>query len=96
MFPVLELRLTLPSPQALWEGLSQLLLTFQPLGSWLAVTLAGALLWRNYILHLPAELPAGRYSLISGFYDPLTGVRLAAIDGLDHTDISEIVVAPSR
>ncbi len=46
LFPVLELRLILPTPQTLWEGLSQLLLTFQPLGIWLGVTVAGALLWR--------------------------------------------------
>lgn len=46
LFPVTELRLTLPSPGALWQGLSQLLLIFQPLGAWLAITCAGALLWR--------------------------------------------------
>ncbi len=46
LFPVLELRLTIPSPQTLWDGLSLLLRTFQPLGNWLAVALAGALLWR--------------------------------------------------
>ena len=53
------------------------------------------LLGRNYILHLPAELPAGRYSLISGFYDPESGVRLAAADGSEHARISDIVVRAS-
>ncbi|MDE2952340.1 MAG: hypothetical protein OXT68_16430 [Chloroflexota bacterium] len=53
------------------------------------------LLGRNYILNLPAELPAGRYSLISGFYDPETGLRLVAADGVDHAHISDIVVSVS-
>ena len=46
LFPVIELRLIIPSPATLWEGLSRLLLIFQPLSSWLAVTLTGGLLWR--------------------------------------------------
>jgi len=34
------------------------------------------LLGRNFILRLPADLPPGAYSLVSGFYDPQTGARL--------------------
>lgn len=45
-YPVTELRVIIPSPQLLWEGLSQLLLTFQPLAIWLLAALGGGLLWR--------------------------------------------------
>jgi hypothetical protein len=33
-----------------------------------------------HTLPLPSNLPAGSYRLITGFYDPLTGQRLAALD----------------
>ena len=51
------------------------------------------LLGRNFILSLPLELPSGVYSLVSGFYDPVTGQRLTAIDGSDHATISDIMVS---
>ena len=46
LYPVTELRIVIPSPDALWQGLSQLLQTFQPLTVWLLVSLAGGLLHR--------------------------------------------------
>ncbi len=46
LFPVTELRLVIPSVESLWQGLSQLLVTFQPLTSWLLAAMSGALLWR--------------------------------------------------
>lgn len=45
-YPVTELRIIIPSPDTLWQGLSQLLQTFQPLAVWLLVALTGGLLHR--------------------------------------------------
>lgn len=38
----------------------------------------GELLRSQHMLRLPATLPAGRYSLVAGLFDPLTGERLPA------------------
>ena len=46
LFPVTELRLVIPTAPQLWQGLSQLLLTFQPLEIWLLTAIAGCLLVR--------------------------------------------------
>ncbi|MYE25857.1 MAG: hypothetical protein F4X87_01305 [Chloroflexi bacterium] len=45
-YPVTELRIVIPSPDTVWQGLSQLLQTFQPLTVWLLVALSGGLLYR--------------------------------------------------
>ena len=45
-YPVTEFRFVLPSAQSMWQGLLELLLTFQPLASWLLATVCGGLLWR--------------------------------------------------
>ena len=48
----------------------------------------------SYTLALPAELPAGRYTLLTGLYDPLTGQRLTLQDGSrgDVVTLGEVVV----
>ena len=50
------------------------------------------LLGRQFILNLPADLPAATYQLISGLYDPATWQRLLSPDGADHIEIIEIAV----
>lgn len=50
------------------------------------------LLGRQFILNLPADLPAATYQLISGLYDPATWQRLLSPDGADHIEITEIPV----
>ncbi len=52
------------------------------------------LLGREFTLSLPADLTPGAYQLVSGFYDPLTGLRLFSASGDDRLLISEITVAP--
>ena len=54
------------------------------------------LLGRNFLLHLPPGLPAGSYTLVSGFYHPQSGLRLRAVDGSDHVTISHISIVASR
>ena len=51
------------------------------------------MLGRNFILRLPADLPSGEYTLISGFYDPFTGIRLMSVDGDDHLPIANIKIS---
>ena len=43
---------------------------------------------------LPAELPAGRYSLWVGLYDATAGSRLRTIDGRDAVRLAEIEISP--
>ena len=43
---------------------------------------------------LPAELPAGRYSLWVGLYDATDGSRLHTIDGRDAVRLAEIEISP--
>ena len=50
------------------------------------------LLGRQFILNLPADLPAATYQLISGLYDPATWQRLQSPDGADYIEITEIAV----
>ncbi len=47
-----------------------------------------------YHLALPADLPAGRYTLLTGLYDPQTGQRLTLQDGSggDVVTLGEVVV----
>jgi hypothetical protein len=42
-------------------------------------------------LHLPAELPAGTYRLVAGFYEPQTGQRLVGEDGATAVTIATFV-----
>jgi hypothetical protein len=45
--------------------------------------LPGVTLDDEHIIPLPADLPAGTYDLLVGFYDPVTGERLRLPDGRD-------------
>ena len=53
------------------------------------------LLGREFVLSTPADLPAGKYQLISGFYAPNNWQRLLSPDGSDHIQIAEITVRQS-
>ena len=53
------------------------------------------LLGRNFILAIPANLPTGEYRLVTGLYDPESGIRLTSVDGEDHLQIEEISVTGS-
>ena len=50
------------------------------------------MLGREFVMSLPPDLPAGRYRLLSGLYNPATGQRLASADGVDYLDIAPITV----
>ncbi len=52
---------------------------------------SGSVIVDDYAIQLPADLPAGRYSLLVGMYDP-AGVRLLADDGRDHIPLGEIAI----
>ena len=54
----------------------------------------GEVITDAYSLALPADLPAGRYTLLTGLYDPLTGQRLLLQDGSrgDAIVLGEVVV----
>ena len=52
------------------------------------------MLGREFVMSLPPDLPAGRYRLLSGLYNPATGQRLASAEGVDYLDIAQITVAP--
>lgn len=47
-----------------------------PTNSWLA----DEVIEDSYTVQLPSDLPAGRYQLVAGIYDPATGQRLPARD----------------
>ncbi len=50
----------------------------------------------EHTLAASATLPSGRYRLIAGLYDPLTGERLAAPDGQTFLHLADIeVTGPS-
>ena len=57
-----------------------------PTTSWLP----GEVLEDPYHISLPADLPPGRYSLRAGLYDPVTGRRLAVIEGHGAADSIEL------
>ena len=50
------------------------------------------MLGREFELSLPADLPPGDYTLITGFYDPQAGTRLTSADGADRVIIATIAV----
>ncbi len=50
------------------------------------------LLGRNFILALPEKLAADAYTLVTGFYEPQSGLRLTAADGSDRVTIAEIII----
>ena len=52
------------------------------------------LLGREFRLRLPADMPPGEYTLITGFYDPQTGGRLTAAEGADSIIITHVNVLP--
>ncbi len=56
---------------AAWEGPP---VPWRPTGDWQP----GELLRSQHTLRLPATLPAGRYSLVAGLFDPAIGERLPA------------------
>lgn len=54
------------------------------------------MLGREFRLRTPPDLTPGEYLLVSGLYDPHTGLRLLSTDGADRLLIAEIQVqAPS-
>ena len=50
------------------------------------------MLGREFELSLPADLPPGDFTLVTGFYDSQTGTRLTSADGEDHVIIAKIAV----
>jgi len=52
------------------------------------------LLSRPFVLDIPADLPAGEYTLVSGFYEPTSGRRLVAEDGNSTVTVATIRVNP--
>ncbi len=50
---------------------------------------------REFRLRLPADLPAGDYALVSGFYNPATGSRLVSSKGDDSVLLSRIRLLPA-
>jgi hypothetical protein len=61
-----------------------------PSTSWLAEEI----LLDPATLTAPAELPAGEYQLVAGWYDPATATRLAAVDGQGDLLENDVVVLP--
>lgn len=54
------------------------------------------LLGRNFVLRVPPDLIAGKYFLVSGLYEPISGQRLRDGNGKDHISVSEILVNNSQ
>ncbi|MBI5566103.1 MAG: hypothetical protein HY870_14500, partial [Chloroflexi bacterium] len=47
-----------------------------------------------YSLHLPADLPAGRYRLVAGLYQELNNTRLKLPDGSDFVELTTLEIGP--
>lgn len=56
--------------------------------------LAGEYLLDTATLSLPPDLPAGAYTLITGWYDPLSQQRLPAFDAAGYSLPDDAVIAP--
>jgi hypothetical protein len=59
-----------------------------PTGLWVA----GDWVTDNVVLSLPANLPAGGYTLLTGLYDPGTSQRLPLANGDDHLQLLTVEV----
>ena len=79
-FSVTELRIVVPSPQKVWQLLELVLLTFQPLGNWLAVALGCVLLihyrWRVNGLAFGAIALAALSWLLGSHLLPTRGLQM--------------------
>jgi hypothetical protein len=60
----------------------------RPTAGWLP----GEVVLDEYVLHPPADLPPGDYTLLCGLYNPATGERLATYAGDDVIPIETIFV----
>jgi hypothetical protein len=56
--------------------------------------LGGILTWDGHLVAVSADLPAGRYDLVAGWYDWQTGERLAAYDEGGNLLGDEFVLGP--
>lgn len=56
--------------------------------------LAGEYLLDTATLSLPPDLPAGAYTLITGWYDPVSQQRLPAFDAAGNSLPNDVVIAP--
>jgi hypothetical protein len=54
--------------------------------------LPGEIIADAYSLPLPADLPAGEYRLIVGFYNPTTGERLPTTLGSNFVELPPFTV----
>ncbi len=45
-------------------------------------------------ISLPADLPAGRYTIVAGLYDTLTGERLLTDGAQDHVQLGHVTLQP--
>jgi hypothetical protein len=61
---------------------------YAPASSWIP----GQTVSDGHSLSLPLDLPPGRYQLVVGLYDPLSGERLAVNGGGDSVFVREVIV----
>jgi hypothetical protein len=54
--------------------------------------LPGVSVLDRHVVVLPADLPAGQYSLMIGWYDPETGERLHLASGDDSLNLAQLTV----
>jgi len=54
--------------------------------------LPGVSVLDRHVVLLPADLPAGQYSLLIGWYDPETGERLHLASGDDNLNLAQLTV----
>lgn len=55
---------------------------------------AGQRIWQDVPLKIADDAPPGRYRVIAGLYDPVTGTRLHTTDGNDAVVLGQIDVRP--
>ncbi|HYN88385.1 MAG TPA: glycosyltransferase family 39 protein [Ardenticatenaceae bacterium] len=53
---------------------------------------AGDLVRDPHVLRVAADAPAGRYRVVGGLYDPVTGQRVATSAERDHLDLGSVAV----
>jgi hypothetical protein len=73
--------------------------TPRPTSTWSGPDASQYVTWDAHSLTLPADLPAGRYSLVAGFYEWQTGRRLPLVgpdgnDGGDEFVLGQVTIDP--